>query len=95
MKSTDAPEAQADKEKPRVLPDWTPTDPARVKRAAYFLLRGFLMLLAGSALILLCKFSLEEGFVADTLVFIAACIILLGNGYIIFGSITLADSGDT
>ena len=57
-----------------------------------YVVRGFLCLAGGSALLLVCKLSAIPEFLVTLSSFAGACIILYGNGCIIFG--LLISAGD-
>ena len=63
------------------------------KESKSYILRGLALLLAGSALLLICKFTSLP--LAGTLAaYAGGTILLLGNGYIIYGLLIYAGAKD-
>ncbi|MDL2314472.1 hypothetical protein LJC36_05780 [Desulfovibrio sp. OttesenSCG-928-C14] len=56
-----------------------------------FIIKGFLMLLAGCALLLLHKLPVAD-FLGKSAIPVGALLILLGNGFIIFGLLIFSDA---
>lgn len=67
------------------------TEAKRLLGGRRCILRGFLLLLLGSLFLLTCKTPLP-GFFTEILAFLGGAIMLLGNGYILFGLLIFADA---
>ena len=63
----------------------------RYRESRRLILRGLAMLGLGSLLLLACKMPLSEA-VLSLLAFAGGCMLLLGNGYMIFGLLIYADA---
>lgn len=68
-----------------------PASHKKYMESRFCIVRGFLMLLAGSILLFCCKIPMP-GFMSQVLAVIGGVVILFGNGYILFGLLIHADS---
>lgn len=87
-----APEA-APRPYPETPAECTPPSQKKYLESRFCILRGILLLLGGSLLLLTCKMPLPDFFM-EILAFLGGVAILFGNGYILFGLLIQADSRD-
>lgn len=73
------------------MPAELPKKSSPLKESRSYVLRGVLMLLAGSALLLVCKLT-SHSLSSALAAYAGGSVILLGNGFIIFGLLVYAGS---
>lgn len=76
---------------PDIPTECTPLSHKKYMESRFCVLRGVLLLVLGSFLLLTCKMPLP-GFLMEILAFLGGLAILFANGYILFGLLICSDA---